>query len=71
MVKEVAVSEGAIYPIEVVSKLYVENEMLRRIVNSMLNDERVPEEYKEFIIEYTGKEWFYLGDKPWGWKGVL
>lgn len=71
MAKEVAVSERAVYPIEVVSKLYVENEMLRRIVSSMLNDERVPEEYKEFIIEHAGKERFYLGDKPWGWKGVL
>jgi|GEM_PF-4024867 len=63
--------ETAVYPIDIVSKLYVENEMLKRIVNSILNDERVSEEYKEFIIEYIGKEWLLLGEKPWGWKGVL
>ena len=71
VIAKTVVKETAIYPIDVVSKLYVENEMLKRIADTILNDERVPEEYKEFIIEYIGKEWFLLGDKPWCWKGVL
>lgn len=64
-------TDAAIYPIGTISKLYVENKMLERIVNTTLNDDRVPEEFKEFIIEQIVKEHFYLGDKPWCWKGVL
>ncbi|MCF6464202.1 hypothetical protein [Clostridium sp. Cult1] len=63
--------ETAVYPIGVVSKLYAENEMLKKIVNTTLNDDRVPEEYKQYIVEHMGKEHFYLGDKPWCWRGVL